>query len=105
MRKSVCGDPGVDETHEQDLAHHSSIQRAVEQRIFPMQNRPLQDPLRDVVIERNSGFAQKQRRAAQNFCRVPVGTIWQCRSESPFRPAVRSLPSAESVSLRAANPR
>ena len=50
---------GMDQAHEQ-IADRGPIQRAIEQRVLTVENRPLQGSLHDIVIERSPGLAQKQ---------------------------------------------
>ena len=52
----------MDQTHEQ-VAHLGAIFRQIEQTVFPMENRLLQTPFADVVIEGRTGLAQEQRQA------------------------------------------
>ena len=50
----------MDQAHKQ-VANIGAIDRAIEQSIFPVQDRLLQRPLANIVIQRRAGLSQKQR--------------------------------------------
>ena len=51
---------GVDQAHE-EIAHPRPVHRLIEERVLTVQDRFLQCPLDDIVIERRALLPQKQR--------------------------------------------
>ena len=64
---------GVDQAHEH-VADAGPVLRAIEKRILAMADRFFQSPLADVIVQRGSGFVQKERQLLPVFEQI-IGVL------------------------------